>query len=204
MLIALTGPSRSGKSHAAKALLPLGFQVVSFATPLKQIAAIMGFDPYIEKEVTNPFWKIAPRQFLQTFGTEVCREFLPQKLPTMNQIWIRLLGKKLSAIFEDPTARVVIDDLRFQDEYDFLCFDLPNSPVPIIVRIGPQHEGTAHASERGGLPCDYILPLRFSGTDVTDLVAEIIAQVQDRSRISITPKDAASARDKKSSSVVLR
>lgn len=103
MIIGLTGKKGSGKTTVAKYLeFKYEFQEYAFADPLKKIAMIFGFS---EQEVygtqedkarINPELGISAREFLQKFGTEICREQLSVIFPTLKMgpsgiIWIKLM-----------------------------------------------------------------------------------------------------------------
>lgn len=122
MLIGIMGSIGSGKSTVADYLVKNhGFIEYSFAKPLKQIAEILQFEHHQiygtqdEKLEINKFWGISGREFLQKFGTEICRDTLPTIIPNMNMnnntLWIRLFEKMYS-----PDKNIVISDVRFTDE----------------------------------------------------------------------------------------
>jgi hypothetical protein len=96
-----------------------------FAKPLKDIAVILGFEQHQvfgtqeQKLETNKFWGISGRKFLQVFGSEVCRDFVPKALPDMDfnhkTMWVRLFEKYYSDNKDKP---IVVSDVRFEDESD--------------------------------------------------------------------------------------
>jgi hypothetical protein len=141
-LIGINGEIGSGKSTAANYLCDkYAATEYMFAKPLKEIAKTLGFkDESVygtqeEKLAIDPFWGISGREFLQVFGTEVCRDFLPKVLPNMNldgtTLWVRLFEKYIADIRKkrkeckcddrDDCAcaylnLIVVSDLRFEDE----------------------------------------------------------------------------------------
>ena len=55
---------------------------------------------------------------MQLFGTEICKNILPNIIPmnlTYYSIWIRLLD-----IERKNTDRIVIDDVRFDDDAKYI------------------------------------------------------------------------------------
>ncbi len=128
VIIGLAGSMGSGKSTAAAYITEkYGFVEYSFAKPLKDISMIMGFDWHqvygtqAQKLEVNKMWGITGREFLQKFGTEVCREILPSILPKTNfgfySIWIRLFEKYCA---DNPNTNIVVSDVRFSDEANFI------------------------------------------------------------------------------------
>jgi hypothetical protein len=97
----------------------------SFASPLKQIAEIFDFEQeeiygtQEQKLRPNTFWNVSGREFLQKFGTEICRNTLPKHIPQMDRIWIKLMQKKIK---NDPSRGIVVSDCRFPDEAELCKF----------------------------------------------------------------------------------
>ena len=95
-IIALLGPRGCGKSTIANLLSAQGFDIVSFASPLRKLAALFG------SECANN------RRLLLDMG-RVLRESDPDFL-------LRAMARQLNS----ASHPVVIDDLRFPSEYDWL------------------------------------------------------------------------------------
>ena len=89
MIYGIIGKIGSGKTTISEYLKLKGFLEYSFATPLKKVAIALGFsDSEIhgtqeEKLNVNKTWNISGREFLQKFGTEVCRNMLPDLFPVL-------------------------------------------------------------------------------------------------------------------------
>lgn len=92
--LALTGKMGSGKSHVAGLLVPLGYQRLHFATPLKDAARALDPDP--------------SRELLQALS-DVTRQVEPR--PLLERMREALAG---------AGRHVVIDDCRFPDELELL------------------------------------------------------------------------------------
>ena len=118
-IIGIVGEIGSGKSTVAIYFKHHGYNEYTLATPIKKIAVALGFKPeqvygnQIDKSQLNDVWNISGREFCQKFGTEVCREYLPTVLPTMKDMWIRLLEKEL-----EKNENIVVSDIRFKNEAD--------------------------------------------------------------------------------------
>ena len=117
-ILSLYGPQQAGKSEAAKAiaLLPRWARL-SFAQPLyDMMSALLGTD-------ARQLDKAAPldalcgktlRHALQTLGTEFGRGMIG------DTIWLNAMGAAIDRCRACGDEGVVIDDLRFANEYQFL------------------------------------------------------------------------------------
>jgi hypothetical protein len=124
LLVGINGEIGCGKSTATN-WLAVNYNTTEymFAKPLKDIAVLLGFEPrqafgtQEEKLEINDFWNISCRQFLQVFGSEVCRDFVPKALPNMNfngvTMWVRLFEKFYR---DNKDKNIVVSDVRFEDE----------------------------------------------------------------------------------------
>ncbi len=126
MLIAITGEIGSGKSTLANILInEHKFTEETFAKPLKQFASLLGFAEHQiygtqeQKLEINDYWNVSGREFLQKFGSEICRDELSKVIPNMNMngrsLWCRVMEKKIL-----ENKNLVVSDLRFEDEYDLI------------------------------------------------------------------------------------
>lgn len=126
MIIGLLGFIGSGKGTAGDILVENNFAALSFAGSLKDaVSSIFGWDrallegdtteSRVFRETVDDFWSvkfnkpITPRYILQYFGTEVCRNNL------LDSIWVDSLERKIQQY-----DNVVITDVRFKNEIDFL------------------------------------------------------------------------------------
>lgn len=129
-LIGLHGKAGSGKDTVCDFLIGTYKDMYpeSFVGPLKKgLAEIFGiplehFEQRDIKEITNPYWDRSPRWLAQYFGTEVLREHIDE------YFWIKRLALRLNADSDthpewgayDSNDTVVISDVRFQNEYDWV------------------------------------------------------------------------------------
>ena len=133
MIIALTGKKGCGKDTMANYMCEkYGFVNYGFADPIKEISKIIfGFsEEQLNghlKEAEDSFWGLVPRNFFQKFGTDIAQFEFPKYFPEIfrgkdeRAMWVRVFefwyAKKLK---ENPKLKVVISDLRFIHEYEYL------------------------------------------------------------------------------------
>jgi len=127
-IIGILGRKGSGKDTAANYIVDkFNFTKIAFADPLKNICAqLFDFD-YEQlygdkKEIFDDFWKVTPRSVFQFIGTDLFRNQMHSIIPNINStFWIKVLEKKyLDNIARDPNFKLVISDVRFQDEIDMI------------------------------------------------------------------------------------
>jgi hypothetical protein len=134
----------------------------AFANPLKEVASKAFGIPISQlydstfKEVEGDFWGVSPRQISQYLGTEMFRVGLAALIPGIGaDFWVKrmqgiLNGDLVDPLYQDyyvPGDTVVISDVRFQNEYDFI---ISNGGI-IIHLTRPGADGTVgipnHISE---------------------------------------------------------
>jgi len=136
---------------------------LAFADALKQaVRQMFGVDEDALyethlKEIPDPFWGVSPRQMAQFFGTEMVRETIGKLIPEVgDKFWIHRMVQKLNGLGEhleyDSDDVVVITDVRFQNEYDWIVSQ--GGIIIHLTRTGA--DGTVgilgHSSE-GGVRC---------------------------------------------------
>lgn len=120
MLIGLAGYKGSGKTTAAHQLELMGFGRIAFASVLKDMLKTFGLTDrqlYGDQKETpddNVLCGKTPRWAMQSLGTEWGRDCIG------HDVWIRAWWAKVQTI-RHRTIGVVVDDVRFQSEFDFLC-----------------------------------------------------------------------------------
>lgn len=178
MIISISGLIGSGKDSIADYLVNHhGFRRESWAGTLKDaISAIFGWDrTLIEgktsesrkwRELPDKWWSerlsmnVTPRNILQQWGTEVCRNSYH------DAIWIASLEHKLLKTNDD----IVISDSRFQNELDSvkrlggITIRVTRGESPTWVNEYLEHGKTiewtekypnVHASEYSSVGCEY-------------------------------------------------
>ena len=148
-LVGIAGRMSVGKSEVAQMLQETqDYEGVSFAKPLKEMAAVLmhnlgysceGVDFYLtHKYSVIPKLGISMRHLLQTLGTEWGRMMIKRSL------WVDLADFNISEAFE--YADVVIDDVRFEDEAAFI-----RDHDGLVIHLRRPGAGSAsdHVSESG-------------------------------------------------------
>jgi hypothetical protein len=147
-IIALAGPAQVGKTSIAKilasgpglALDPRPWRILSFAAPIKRMAAqLLPAAELAAKDRPSSLLSITPRRILQTLGTEWGRALHPD-------LWVSIMLREITA----SELPVVIDDLRFDNEAR-LIRALGGKVINVSTRPGLDHRQAAHAhaSEAG-------------------------------------------------------
>jgi len=142
-IIGLTAKKGSGKDTFADYLVENhGYVKLSFAQYIKESAKVLfqWTDEHFEqdkKEIKDEYWNISPREFLQQFGTDFlrCQDILnSEELKIYNDTKIVLSGKKKFTFhikrlnlhitelykFNSINNKIVISDIRFEDEYEYV------------------------------------------------------------------------------------
>jgi hypothetical protein len=126
MIIGISGKKNSGKSTVSKILNNKGFYLDSFASTVKDIAALL-FSYCREKlegnTIEDRLWRetedenlskflgksFSPRNALTLIGTEFGRNMLHEN------IWIKTVFDRYE---QSPNQNLVITDVRFSNEFD--------------------------------------------------------------------------------------
>jgi hypothetical protein len=150
-IVAFCGAQGSGKSTAAEALKGVGWLRMSFADPLyDMMSALLGCDARSldKKQPLDALGGKTLRQGLQLLGTEWGRDLINRNIWTMHMH---------NRILANPGRCVVIDDLRFENEFVFLRSTM-EAKVVLIDRPGVRLP-ISHASEADwrSFRCDHTL-----------------------------------------------
>ena len=149
-IIGLSGRAGTGKSTIARLLCEEhAFEELSLAGPLKRALSAMLDLPlsYLEDRATKEApidWLhgVSPRRLMQTLGTDWGRDMVA------NDMWLVLAGRRLDQIKADAERDgiygIVISDVRFDDEADFVR----NMGGSVWHVIRQSDAVQAHSSER--------------------------------------------------------
>lgn len=145
-IIGLYGSIGSGKSEAAN-FITSSFKAakLSFAAPIREACSIL-FDFTEEqmvdrhrKEIVDQRWGISPREAFRLIGhgfrQSVC-----------DDIWIKHMSNRIN-MFTDSNNLVIIDDVRYQNEIDFIEKECNGCIVQIYRKDNPYMVNNNHASD---------------------------------------------------------
>lgn len=182
IIIGIAGKKGSGKDTVAgimKKILGKKVKLLSFADPLKMgCIEMFGLDKDIvygtqtKKEEINEFWNTSVRKILQIVGTELMKHTLPKYIPEMNDVWIRMMEKKIFGNKEDDIF--IITDVRFMDEYEFVKKN-NGLMVKIVRNINDRND--EHISENVDIPCDYFINNNFSLEELVIVTEEVLMDI---------------------------
>jgi hypothetical protein len=120
-VIGLAGKAGSGKDTIGGLIADLPrWQQIAFADPLRVMLVMGGFAKPEQlndrklKETPIELHGASPRLLMQTLGTEWGREMIHP------EIWIRLLAERVDKFAESGVPGVVITDIRFEDEAEYV------------------------------------------------------------------------------------
>jgi len=172
MIIGLAGGKGCGKSSVARIMeRKFGYEIMSFASPIKDMLRAMGLrdaelnDPVL-KEITLDEYGKSPREIMQLLGTEFARNMLSE------DIWVTAMKRRIS-----PGMKVVIDDVRFENEARFIR-DTGGSVVEVR-RTRLDENADTHVSE-AGISKDLIDGIINNiSCYETDLELEVVKKVEE-------------------------
>jgi len=118
ILIGLIGCKNSGKDTVADFLVEKhDFKKKSFADTLKKMCKLLfrledcQLHDALLKEEMDPRWDMTPRKMMQLVGTDMVRNVLDQNF------WLKHMDLYLH---EELPERLVVPDVRFQNEADWI------------------------------------------------------------------------------------
>jgi hypothetical protein len=181
LIIGIAGKIGTGKTTTSDYLeKKYSFSEYSFAEPIKKIGLAFGFESHQlygtqnQKMEVNEHWGVSARQFLQKFGTDICRDIMPTIIPDMKfgesgTPWIRLFEIHVAKLVkENPHVCIVISDVRFVNEAEAIqkmggyVFRIDRNG-----RIDTDEKTSNHVSETQLMKINANLTLDNSGTKET-------------------------------------
>lgn len=148
-IFGICGKIGSGKSTVSNILSrSYGAEIISFADPLKNICAELGYNLEVLKAETNhnrvlretikhPTWGLTGREILQKVGTDLFRDNFDK------ETWIKLAEHK---ILNSSAKIIVIPDCRFKNEFD-LIKKYNGSILHVLRKNNPSSSDSTHVSE---------------------------------------------------------
>lgn len=173
MIVGLTGRKGCGKSSVANIFRDrLGYEILSFASPIKDMLRVLGLgdaeldDPTIKEIPLDEYGK-SPRELMQILGTEFGRELISPS------IWVTALSKRI-----EDSKNYVIDDVRFPNEAAMIR--AKGGKVVRVYRPSQEEEAKDMHISESGLDSELIdCEIRNSSCFVTDLERTAIKTLED-------------------------
>ncbi|AZL89235.1 ankyrin repeat protein [Megavirus baoshan] len=190
VLIGLMGNAGSGKTEGAKYLVDKwDFIEKSFADPLKKACQEMFlftdeqvYGTQEQKETPDPRWfDCTPRKALQFVGTELFRDNLDKIMPGLDKnifthhfkLWYE------QQLIINPNIRVVVSDVRFQNEADFIR-NLGGVVIKLERQLGEKTD--THSSEvelRNIKTFDYLIKNTGTIKEYQENICKIVSNLLD-------------------------
>jgi hypothetical protein len=149
-ILGLVGAIGAGKSALGNRLVEHdGYQRVHMGQPIKDMLASLGLSqeelhgtPAIRNAPSERLSGRSPRYAMQTLGTDWGRRMISPK------IWADALDRRLEQLTAEGAEKIVIDDLRFPE--DFAVIVRRNGIIARVVRpgISPRLRGVDHLTHR--------------------------------------------------------
>lgn len=143
-IIGIAGHARAGKDTIAQIIQQeYRCMTYAFAEPLKAMLRAIGLDEQDlngwRKDEPNNDFQATPRHMMQTLGTEWGRD-------TINDnIWVIAAAQRIKQMHRSqPDATILITDVRFQNEADFVR---KNGFLIHVERPIQRIDGSTHRSE---------------------------------------------------------
>lgn len=144
-LIGISGKAGAGKSEASEFLGSIHMYIrQSFAASLKSAVNYLFGASVMDKSAPVPdFEVVTARELYQFFGTEICRNLFGPNFFVWNE------ASYHKSYPEHPYTRVVYDDVRFQEEADWIL-ECGGTLIHLTRKGADGKVGiTDHASEQG-------------------------------------------------------
>ncbi len=168
IVIGIAGNKTAGKTFCAEYMAHhYKFRKYAYADSVKgAMRAIFGFTDnqlsgYLKEEPTEE-WGFSPRWAMQFFGTQCMRGYFATMAVNAgywtpeeaNDVWVKSLDLKLRGVIESIQERnrrplIVIDDVRFRNEFDYVKSFKHGYMAKVLINGQPLGHVEGHASETG-------------------------------------------------------
>lgn len=211
-IIGLLGFKGAGKDTVAKLLTEYNYYPVSFAENLKHVLSILfGWDKEMLdghtvesrkwRDQIDHWWAeklgipdFTPRKAMTMVGTDLFRKHFS------DQIWILSLHKKIDDIQKQQSCNIVITDIRFKNEFDYVKQIADKTYRIDRYRYDWEHIGykasqgepssiqymnnvlKVHQSEWDWLSCDWDDEIDNTKNDMSHLMKEIETKIIENNK----------------------
>jgi dephospho-CoA kinase len=144
-IIGICGFKRSGKDTVAN-YISKNYDYVhkKISQPLKDIIhSLFGMNCETDKETINEQWNITSRKAMEFIGTEIFQYKIQELLPDIQRnFWIK------SLLDNNNDNKIVLSDLRFQHEIDYIKSRNIDLKIIKIIRFNNINMDVQHISEK--------------------------------------------------------
>lgn len=144
-IIGICGFKGSGKDLTANYISnKYGYVHKKISQPLKDIINILfNVDCENNKEIINNTWNVSSRQIMEYIGTEIFQYKIQELLPNIGRnFWIK------SLLENNTDEKIVLSDLRFQHEIDYIRNNNIDLKIFRINRFNNINYNEQHISEQ--------------------------------------------------------
>jgi dephospho-CoA kinase len=194
MILLICGYKGSGKDTLANHLVSKhAFQHHKVSHHLKQmLMKIFGFTyEQVEsnlKDEIDDRWKISPRTAMKFVGTDMFQFKIQELLPGIQRnFWSKLMVNDIRSS-RTNNCPIVISDLRFIHEYEYIMDAFPNETICIVkvlrssVKIQTLYTDESE-NEHTKMTFNYILPNNGTTSQFCDNVDKLIAHLEKQKQL---------------------
>ena len=181
-VIGLYGIIGSGKTIASEFLVNnMKFTKLAFADPIKEACkSIFNFSKIQmsdrqEKEKIDPRYGVSPRQAFRLIGHDCLRSTVGP------DIWVKNMEDRIYNINKNisATKNIIVDDVRYQNEINFIEHYQNGFVIPIIRPNNPFEVHAVHASDTQQINIKKTDVIIYNDAGIAELKVKILFMLYD-------------------------
>jgi dephospho-CoA kinase len=176
MVIGLYGKMQSGKSTVAKAMTKgFGFVELAFATALKDMLIKAKICNYNEVYRDKTEYS---REMLQKIGTDLVRNQIDYNF------WCTEMSKSIKDMYVHGLQKIVVSDIRFQNEYDLIKKTFHGAIVKIERDTGIENDHISETLMDSFIP-DYTIKNDGDIVSLAKTIRLLLHTIEDEKRYEL-------------------